>query len=321
MMSNAGKTAVITGASGGIGAETALRLRSSMPALERLVLCARNTDKAEEVAARVRAAAGSGLDTHVIPLELASLASIRKCAKDVARELGGAPLDVLINNAGVMACPLAFTSDGIELQYGVNHVGAAALTMALLPNLRVSDDPRVVFVSSMAIQLARGLEVPPMMEEKLVETVNADKYERWRAYGQSKLAMSMFAKALAAKEPAITSVSLHPGVVMTDLGRHITPAALTRITDSSALLRSFFRGAMSLVGLLTPEEGAQMTLDVVGARADDLENGSFYGSQTLKTFTTPMLSNDAQCNELLVNTLAYLESKNGVGSTTNSPVR
>jgi NAD(P)-dependent dehydrogenase (short-subunit alcohol dehydrogenase family) len=318
MMSNAGKTAVITGASGGIGAETALRLRASMPALERLVFCARNTDKAEEVAARVREAAGSGLKTHVVPLELASLASVRKCADEVARELGGAPLDVLINNAGVMACPLAFTSDGIELQYGVNHVGAAALTMALLPSLRVSDDPRVVFVSSMAIQLARGLEVPPTMEANLIENVRAEKYEKWRAYGQSKLAMSMFAKALAAKEPVLTSVSLHPGVVMTDLGRHITPATLTRITDWSPFLRSIFRKAMSMVGLLTPEEGSQMTLDIVGARADELENGCFYGSQTLKAFTIPMLSNDAQCHELFDNTLAYLESKLDVGTTANS---
>jgi NAD(P)-dependent dehydrogenase (short-subunit alcohol dehydrogenase family) len=311
MASNTGKTAVITGASGGIGAETALRLRKSMPDLERLVLCARNTEKAS----------GGGLDTRVVPLELGSLDSVRKCADDVARELGGSPLDLLINNAGVMACPLGFTSDGIEMQYGVNHIGAAALTLALLPKVQVANNPRIIFVSSMALQLARGLESPPLLREKLVENLQADKYARWQAYGESKLAMSMFAKALAMKNPDVVSVSLHPGVVMTDLGRHITPAALTRVTESSSVLRTVVRGAMSLFGLLTPEEGAQMTLDVAGALKDDLRNGTFYRTRILKPYIIPMLSNDQQCSAVFEDTVTYLESKQFVYQTSSELVR
>jgi NAD(P)-dependent dehydrogenase (short-subunit alcohol dehydrogenase family) len=172
MMATRGKTAVITGASGGIGAATARRLRTSMPNLETLILCARNMSKVEAVAAEIRA---SGVHVKCVPVELGSIESTMKCAKDIDHILAGQPLDLLLNNAGVMACPLEFTKDGLEQQFGVNHVAAAALTTMMLPNLRSSDDALVIFVSSSAVAFARSLSSPPLIESKTRDSISDPK--------------------------------------------------------------------------------------------------------------------------------------------------
>lgn len=334
---------MITGASGGIGAETARGLSAKVPDLSRLILCARNVEKAEEVAASVKSS-NSSLTTHVLPLELKSLEATRSCAEQIEAILDGDSLDLLVNNAGVMACPLGYTSDGIEEQYGVNHLGAAALTLSLLPALRrtgaegtedsdsVAESGRVIFVSSMAVALARGLQAPPtvlrrtrseMEKSGVTRNAKADagdwgakEYEKWRAYGESKLAMSMFAKGLArAEEKAghkVTSVSLHPGVVMTELGRHITPAAVTNALSSNEVVKQLSTKFFSLFGLLTPVQGAQMSLELSGASPKQLSNGTFYtslGFRTPQEAVAPLLFDERKCAEVLHDTAAFLDQE------------
>lgn len=221
------KTAVITGASGGIGAETAKRLSSSVPLLKQLIICARDVTKAEQVASEVER---TGVSCSVVPVELASLASVRECASTIKNTLQGKPLDLLINNAGVMACPLQWTQDGIEQQYGVNCVASALLTRELMPALREAVEAKVIFVSSLAVTIAKGLKQPPLVSNKQRGTFDENSYGRWQAYSESKLAMCMFAKALARREGSLTSVSLHPGVVQTDLGKQQFSVKLRTLT-------------------------------------------------------------------------------------------
>jgi NAD(P)-dependent dehydrogenase (short-subunit alcohol dehydrogenase family) len=171
-------TALITGASGGIGAETAVHLRSVLPSLDLRILAARDTDEAERVAGRVRAASAGAVDVSVVPVELDSIASARACAAAARGVLGSRPLDLLVNNAGVMACPLMYTQDGLELQYGVNHVGHAALTMELLPQLRQSEAGRIVFVSSMAVAMAVDRKAAASPSSKMHGVVDAATYSK-----------------------------------------------------------------------------------------------------------------------------------------------
>lgn len=220
---NPASTALITGASGGIGAQTALALPTVLPNLTHLLLASRDPSKTSAVAAAVRAASPRPITITTLPLELGHISSVRACAAAASAALGDTPLDVLINNAGVMACPLAFSSDGIESQYAVNHLGAAALTSALLPELHASKRARVIFVSSLAVTIARARKRAALPREKTRGALQTGKYEKWGAYGESKQAMSMFAKGLSRKAVGVTALSLHPGVVQTELGRHIAP--------------------------------------------------------------------------------------------------
>ena len=178
MPSQAGQRAIITGATGGLGFEAALALAQAGGAV---VLAARDPAKGADALARLRAAC-PGADVHFARLDLASLASVRAFAQaEIDR---GRPLDLLINNAGVMALPTRrVTEDGFEMQMGTNYLGHVALTAALLPALRAAPAPRVVSLSSLA---HRGAHI----KERDLQA--AKRYTPWGAYGQSKLAMLMF---------------------------------------------------------------------------------------------------------------------------------
>jgi nucleoside-diphosphate-sugar epimerase len=158
-----GRTAVVTGANSGIGLAAARALAAGG---WRVVLAVRDTAKGE------RAAAGIEGETEVRPLDLADLASVRAFAE----AWGSEPLDVLVNNAGVMALPHSRTADGFEMQIGTNHLGHFALTNLLLGH--VTD--RVVTVASGAHRIPGGLDLDDLNWERR-------RYDRWRAYGQSKL--------------------------------------------------------------------------------------------------------------------------------------
>jgi NAD(P)-dependent dehydrogenase (short-subunit alcohol dehydrogenase family) len=186
---------VVTGANSGLGLVTA---RSLAAAGARVVCACRNTAKGEE------AMAGQPGDWEVRPLDLADLSSVAA----FATELTG-PVDVLINNAGLMAVPAQRTADGFEMQFGTNHLGHFALTGRLLP--QVTD--RVVTMSSFLHRIG-GIELSDLNWERR-------RYQRWLAYGQSKLANLMFAyelqHRLLAAGSSVRSMAAHPGYAATNL--------------------------------------------------------------------------------------------------------
>ncbi len=199
-----GRTALVTGANSGIGVVEARELAKHGADV---VLAVRKTDAGEKVADRIRATGAPGA-VRVEQLDLASLDSVRQL---VGRFEG--PLDLLVNNAGVMTPPrYRETEDGHELQFGTNHLGHFALTALLLPYLLKADAPRVTTVSSLAHNQGDG---------RILEANPRDGYSPSTAYGQSKLANLLFALELqrraAAAGTTLTSTAAHPGVSSTGL--------------------------------------------------------------------------------------------------------
>jgi NAD(P)-dependent dehydrogenase (short-subunit alcohol dehydrogenase family) len=227
-----GRTALITGASAGLGVETVRALQSKGC---EVVGAVRDLGKAKQV-----------VDCDLVELDLADLESVRRGAAAAAERLPR--IDLLINNAGVMACPLARTADGFEMQLGTNHLGHFAWTTALLPHL-VSGS-RIVNLSS------RGHFRSPMLWDD--PHFQSTEYDKWKAYGQSKTANILFTQALAAR--GFTSYALHPGVILTELGRHLTS------DDSEGL-------AKRLPTFKTIPQGAATTL--YAAVTPDLPNGAY----------------------------------------------
>lgn len=243
-----GRTALVTGVSAGLGVETARALRS---AGARVVGAARDLDKARSALA--------GIDgVELVELDLADLGSVRKAADQVGSSYDG--LDLLLNNAGVMAPPLSRTAQGFELQLGTNHLGHFALTTALLPLLRPG--ARVVNVSSRG-HLRSGMRwADPHWR--------ASAYDKWVAYGQSKTANVLFAVELEKRlgPQGVHAYALHPGVIMTELSRHLTPEDLSGLGKQVQARRT----GMSMK---TVEQGAATT--VYAATSPDLEGrGGLY---------------------------------------------
>lgn len=209
----AGRTALVTGVTSGLGGETARALAASGATV---ILAARDGDAAAGVAQRVRAQVpGAGLDS--VAMDLTDLSSVRAA---VGR-LGTQPIDVLINNAGVMYTPLARTRDGFELQFGTNHLGHFLLTALLLPNLtsaaeRSGTASRVVTVSSDA-HLAHAVDLadPNFLHRP---------YDKFVAYAQSKAANVLMTVELRNRHDGngIHAYAVHPGVCATGLSRHMS---------------------------------------------------------------------------------------------------
>lgn len=228
-----GRTALVTGASAGLGVETVRALQS----------------RGCEVVGAVRdvAKAKAVVDCDLVELDLASLDAVRRGADAVADRLPR--IDLLINNAGIMACPLARTADGFEMQLGTNHLGHFAWTTALLPNL--GPDARIVNLSSRGhFRSGMRWDDPHFRDE--------GSYDKWTAYGQSKTANILFTVGLAAR--GHTSYAVHPGVILTELGRHLTAE------DSEGL-------AKRLPTFKTVPQGAATT--VYAAVTDGLPNGCY----------------------------------------------
>jgi NAD(P)-dependent dehydrogenase (short-subunit alcohol dehydrogenase family) len=246
MASQAGRTVVVTGASSGIGLVTARELAQ---AGARVVLAVRDTAKGEAAAATM---AG---EVEVRRLDLADLASVRAFADGWT----GA-LDVLVNNAGVMALPERRTADGFEMQVGTNHLGHFALTNLLLPH--VTD--RVVTVASMAHRAGRIR----------LDDLNFERggYRPWVAYGQSKLANLLFTMELQRKlEDAgspVRSVAAHPGYASTDL----------HLASERRLVGLFMR----IGDQLFAQPGEQGALPTLFAATEDLPGNSYVGPDGLR---------------------------------------
>jgi NAD(P)-dependent dehydrogenase (short-subunit alcohol dehydrogenase family) len=192
------------------------------------VLACRNVSKGEDAARDCRALAAPEASVHVEELDLASLDSVRAFADRVRSEHDG--IDLLINNAGVMAPPRRYTADGFELQFGTNHLGHFALTGLLIDRLEGRDDARVVTLSSGAHRIGR-IAFDNLGGER--------RYFRWRAYGQSKLANLLFAleldRRLRAAGSTVKSLSAHPGYAATNLqsaGPPLVDALVMKVSNA-----------------------------------------------------------------------------------------
>lgn len=235
-----GRTALVTGVSAGLGVETA---RALTAAGARVLGAARDLDKA-------RTALGD-LDVELVRLDLADLDSVRSAGAEVLERLDA--LHLLVNNAGVMAPPLTRTAQGFELQLGTNHLGHFLLTHLLTPLLVASAPARIVNVSSRG-HLRGGMmwEDPHFRDES--------RYEKWRAYGQSKSANVLFTVGLERRlaDSGVHAYALHPGVIRTELSRHLGAedfATLTKAQPTGGLvLRSVEAGAATQVWAATAPE-------------------------------------------------------------------
>jgi NAD(P)-dependent dehydrogenase (short-subunit alcohol dehydrogenase family) len=200
----AGRTAVVTGANSGIGLEAARELARKGA---RVVLACRDPGRASTALDEIRRDQ-PGASVEVQPLDLANLASVNQFAKGCLAE--NESLDLLVNNAGVMAIPRRETADGFEMQLGTNHLGHFALTGLLLQRLRPGS--RVVNVSSTAHRMGR-MRFDDLMGER--------RYGKWRAYAQSKLANLLFTyelqRRLEAQQAGPIAAACHPGYAATNL--------------------------------------------------------------------------------------------------------
>jgi NAD(P)-dependent dehydrogenase (short-subunit alcohol dehydrogenase family) len=253
-----GRTAVVTGANGGLGLETA---RALAAAGAHVVMAVRDQSKAAAAEADIRAGLPDA-KLEIVALDLGSLASVREAADRILGE--HRVIDILVNNAGVMACPERRTEDGFEMQLGVNHLGHFALTSHLLPALLRADAARVVSVTSTAHHM--GFAIDPANPHL------HGKYGAWKAYGQSKLANFHFGIGLNARlESAGTgarSLIAHPGLSNTEL-----QAVSVRESQGGASQR-FFHVLAGGTGM-TPAQGA---LSQLRAATDPAaKGGEFYG--------------------------------------------
>lgn len=206
-MSMHGKVVVVTGSNVGIGLETAVGVAERGATT---VLACRNQGKAEAAAKQVTQRTWND-DVHVVALDLADLASVRKAADDILSRWGR--LDVLVNNAGGTWTQRQLTAQGIEYTFGVNHLGPFYLTNLLLPRLRTDAPSRVVCVTSVGHHFTRGgMNFDDLQSER--------RYEGMEAYCRSKLANVLFVRELARREAGsgVTANAAHPGWVRSSFG-------------------------------------------------------------------------------------------------------
>jgi NAD(P)-dependent dehydrogenase (short-subunit alcohol dehydrogenase family) len=215
-----GQRILITGGSAGLGQETARALAAHGADV---VIAVRDLAKGEQAAELVRAGAAPNAKVELIQLDLASLASARACAYQVlaARK----PFDVLIANAGMMACPQGRTEDGFEMQFGTNHLGHFVFVNRLVPLLIAGAPSRIVMLSSSGHRMSDVDPDDPGFERTA--------YDPWVAYGRSKTANALFAVGLdrRLRKRGVRACAVHPGGIQTELGRHLTPEVLRSLME------------------------------------------------------------------------------------------
>ncbi len=254
MPDQSGKVIIVTGANSGLGFETskALAARSAQ-----VVMACRNMRKGEEAAAAIRTAVpGASLD--LMQLDLASLDSIEQFAQTFKTRYER--LDVLVNNAGIMATPYTQTADGFEMQFGTNHLGHFALTGALLDVLLKTPGARIVNVSSGMHRFVSSMNFDDIQGRQA--------YNRWNAYGQSKLANLLFTYELQRKleqaDADLIAVAAHPGYAATNLQTNGRGGAGSRVWNgiNKLLAQSQAMGALP---------------QLYAATEDTVSGGEYYG--------------------------------------------
>ncbi|KKZ59907.1 hypothetical protein EMCG_05293 [[Emmonsia] crescens] len=268
-----GKVIVITGGNTGLGKQTILELAKHGPS--RIYLAARSESKALSAIADIKSSLStenaSTVDIRHLPLDLSSFQSIRTAASTFKSE--NSRLDTLILNAGVMALPPDTTEDGYEIQFGTNFLGHFLFTKLLLPILletaktpnspqQLVADVRVISVSSLIWQLAPAHN--PL--ETMTSTTKLLSENTWTRYGCSKAGNAVLAAHLARLYPQITAVSLHPGLIMTNL--------YSSSKSSNPLVRLLTAAASPM--LTGEKEGALNHLWAAGVEKEELKNGAYY---------------------------------------------
>ena len=252
-----GRTAVVTGANSGLGFESALALAR---AGAEVVLACRDQTKGADAADRITGSVPSAT-VSLLPLDLSDLSSVRAFAAAVGEKHAG--LDLLLNNAGVMAIPRRETADGFEMQFGTNHLGHFALTGLLLDALLARPGARVVTVSSAVAQVGRI---------RFDDLQGTAKYGKWSAYSQSKLANQLFALELDRRATRagvdLVSVAAHPGYAATNL-----QAVGPQMSGSSLMER------MSDLGnkLFGQSAAGGALPSLYGATAPGVSGGQYFG--------------------------------------------
>lgn len=238
-----GKLALITGANSGLGYETSLALAAKNA---EVIMACRNLEKGKTALEQIKTEAPNA-KLVLMQLDLGSLAAVRRFAEEVHAKYDH--LDLLINNAGIMAPPYSKTEDGFETQIGVNHLAHFALTALLLDLVLAAENSRVVNVSSQAHTMGK-INFGDLNSEK--------SYNAWRAYGQSKIANLYFTyelqRKLEAADKAILSVAAHPGYAATNL----------QSTSSFFTWANNFFAQSAAMGAL-PTLYAALSPDVVGS--------------------------------------------------------
>lgn len=261
-----GKTIIVTGANSGIGYDAALQLADKGA---QVVLACRNQEKGTAAVAQIQREVPNA-SLELMPLDLANLASVRDFAERFAQ--AHARLDILINNAGVMALPKRATHDGFEMQFGTNHLGHFALTGLLLERLLGTPRSRVVTVSSIAHR-AGSIRFHDLQWEK--------SYGKWGAYGQSKLANLLFMneldRRLKAAGKSTVSVACHPGFAATNL-----QAAGPQMSGSVWSER-----VITAAAKVFAQGSAAGALPTLYAAVEPLDGGEYVGPGGLMEMTGP----------------------------------
>ncbi|MBM4382051.1 MAG: SDR family oxidoreductase [Deltaproteobacteria bacterium] len=272
MTSLAGKTAVITGATSGIGRATAVELARRGA---RLLLVGRNETRAKETLDAIRAAAPK-CDAEVIRGDFAAQAEVRRVGEELAKRVDA--LDLLINNHGVTLMKRETTPDGFEATFAINHLGYFHLTGILLPKLRATKGARIVSVASEAHKFG-ALDLADLHSEK--------KYAAMRVYGKSKSANIHFTRELARRYGSadLTINCVHPGGVSTNLGAGQGGAAMKALHK---LIMLFMK---------TPEEGAETSLYAATSPDAAGRSGAYYSDCKLKE-PAPHCRDDATAKRL-----------------------
>ncbi|KAF4460913.1 alcohol dehydrogenase Bli-4 [Fusarium albosuccineum] len=257
-----GKVIFITGGNTGIGKQSAIELCKHQPA--EIWIGARNAKTADAAIAEIKGLAPE-VSVQFVQLDLKSFESVRAAARTVLASTSR--LDILMLNAGIMACSPGLTKEGYEVQFGTNHMGHALLVKLLLQLLLntaalPNSDVRVVSVSSVAHKFGvpGGIDFDHLKTADESMTTN----DRYRLYGQSKLANILYTRELARRYPQLTSVAIHPGTVKT---------GLMKDGDGSLLITAFRRFVVPMISVEV-DEGAKSQL--WAATSKTVENGEYY---------------------------------------------
>lgn len=243
-----------------MGKESILRLAKHNPT--KIFLGARSESKATEAIASIKSSV-ENVEISWIPLDLTSTKSIQNAAQQFNAQ--SQRLDILILNAGVMALPPGETELGHEIQLGTNHTGHFLFTKMLLPTLlRTAEEPdsdvRVVSLSSVGHNLAPSFET--ILDQEKLKKVSTN-----TRYGASKAANILFAAELARRYPSITSISVHPGIILTDLYNSMSGRSFLSALGSKAI---------GVMGTSIPDGARNQLWAAAGAKKEDLVNGAYY---------------------------------------------
>ncbi|EON99713.1 putative short-chain dehydrogenase reductase protein [Phaeoacremonium minimum UCRPA7] len=276
-----GKVILVTGGNSGLGKQSVLEFARHEPA--QIWLAARDSDKAKTAIDDVRKEVPNANIKH-IELDLTSLDSVRNAAKTLLEQSDR--LDLLLLNAGIMASPPGLTQDGLELQFGVNHVAHALLTKLLMPLLlktaeAPNADVRVIVLSS----VGHNMSPKEGIQFENVHT-KCDNVQTWTRYGQSKLANALFARELAKRYPQLKTAAVHPGAVNTNLGRYL---------KESYPFLSFLQPLADLL-LTSIESGTKNQL--WASVSKDVVSGEYYTPVGVHGNASPQARDDALARKL-----------------------